>query len=77
MTRDPVSHRTPLLFTIMTGLAISALAFSAPPDAMYRPGRYQTVWDGMNEHGHAPAGLYFVRYEWPGQHSVKRLLLVP
>jgi hypothetical protein len=46
-------------------------------DAVYRPGRYQAIWDGRNERGRAPAGLYFVRYEWPGQHSVRRLLLVP
>jgi hypothetical protein len=46
-------------------------------DAVYRPGRYQAVWDGRNDRGGAPpAGLYFVRYEWPGQHSVRRLLLV-
>jgi hypothetical protein len=46
-------------------------------DAVYRPGRYQAVWDGRNERGRAPAGLYLVRCEWPGQRVVKRLLLVP
>jgi hypothetical protein len=44
-------------------------------DAVYRPGRYQAVWDGRIERGRAPEGLYLVRYEWPGQHSVRRLWL--
>jgi len=45
-------------------------------DAVYQPGRYQTVWDGRSDRGRAPAGLYLVRYEWPGQQSVRRLLLI-
>jgi len=45
-------------------------------DAVYPAGRYQTVWDGRSDRGRAPAGLYLVRYEWPGQQSVRRLLLI-
>ena len=43
---------------------------------VYRPGRYQAVWDGATEHGRAPAALYFVRYEWPGMSAVRRVIMV-
>ena len=46
-------------------------------DAVHRPGRHQAAWDGMSKSGRAPAGLYLLRFEWPGQSSVRRLLLVP
>jgi len=45
-------------------------------DGIFETGRYEKVWEGNASGGRAPAGLYFVRYEWPGQSAVKRLMLV-
>jgi hypothetical protein len=45
-------------------------------DGVYRPGRYEKTWDSGAGRGRAPAGLYFVRYEWPEQSVVRRLMLV-
>ena len=43
-------------------------------DGAYRPGRYEVEWRG-DEGPRAPAGLYFVRYEWPGDSSTRRLIV--
>ena len=45
-------------------------------DAVYSPGHYQVTWDGWAEHGRAPAGLFFVRYESSGRSSMRRLVRV-
>jgi hypothetical protein len=45
-------------------------------DSIHPPGRHRVVWDGMGARGRSPAGLYFIRYEWPGHDSIGRLLVV-
>jgi len=39
------------------------------------PGRYQATWSGRTEHGEAPVGVYFIRYQVPGNSLVRRLVL--
>jgi hypothetical protein len=43
---------------------------------MHRRGRYQATWAGRTERGKASAGVYFVQYEAPGKHLVKRIVFV-
>ncbi len=42
----------------------------------FRPGRYTATWSGEQERGgKAPAGVYFVRYSFPGRNVTKRIVL--
>ena len=42
----------------------------------FRPGRYQAVWSGQLGTGsQAPAGMYFVRYQFPGKNVTKRIVI--
>jgi hypothetical protein len=43
-------------------------------DGVHRPGRHQVVWNGNRSGASAAAGLYFVRYEWPGGAAVRRIV---
>lgn len=38
-------------------------------------GQYQAMWSGQTTLGAAPVGLYFVRYQYPGNVLVERLVL--
>jgi hypothetical protein len=41
------------------------------------PGRHAATWDGVDTAGHAvPPGLYFVRLEFGGESSVRKLVLI-
>jgi hypothetical protein len=45
-------------------------------DGILRPGRYHAVWSGELERGGmAPAGVYFIRYQAPGKHLVRRVVM--
>jgi hypothetical protein len=41
----------------------------------YQPGRYQATWSGRTDTGLAPNGIYFVRFQTPVRHVVRRLVL--
>jgi hypothetical protein len=45
-------------------------------DGLHAAGAYHVAWDGRRGAASAPAGLYFVRLELPGEKSVRRLVLV-
>lgn len=64
--------RLRLTVTDVQGRRVAVLA-----DEVHAPGRHQVVWDGRSEGGRAPAGVYFVRYEWPGAQATKRLVVLP
>ena len=40
------------------------------------PGRYTLTWDGRDDRGAVPAGVYFVRYTVPGRSYVSRVAIV-
>jgi uncharacterized repeat protein (TIGR02543 family) len=44
-------------------------------EGVFQAGRYQATWSGRTERGLAPAGMYFVRYQTPVSHLVRRLVL--
>lgn len=44
-------------------------------DGVLKAGRHQVTWSGEALRGRAAAGVYFVRYEVPGQNFVKRIVL--
>jgi len=44
-------------------------------EGLMAPGRYTTNWNGTSGGNAAPVGLYFIRYQTPGQVLVKRLVL--
>ena len=44
-------------------------------EGLQRPGSYQATWSGQTEHGAAPVGLYFVRYQTPQNNLVRRIVL--
>lgn len=43
-------------------------------DEMLPAGRHEAVWEAAGR-GPAPAGLYFVRFEWPGGSATRRLAI--
>ena len=42
----------------------------------YPAGHYDLAWDGAGSGGRSPAGIYFVRFEWPGASATRRLVRV-
>jgi hypothetical protein len=67
-----VAKATPIRLEVLDvqGRVMTTLA-----DGMYQPGRYQAVWDGTNNHGSVPAGMYFLRYQAAGQKFTKRVII--
>ena len=45
-------------------------------DGLYPAGRHECVWHAGDRAG-IHAGVYFVRYDWPGGHAVRRIALMP
>ena len=45
-------------------------------DGDYPAGHYEMAWDGAGSGGRSPAGVYFVRFEWPGASATRRLIRV-
>jgi hypothetical protein len=44
-------------------------------DHLLPAGRHEAVWEASSGSGRAPAGLYFVRFEWPGGSATRRVVL--
>ncbi|MGE5180169.1 MAG: LamG-like jellyroll fold domain-containing protein [Bacteroidota bacterium] len=45
-------------------------------DDEYASGRYAVRWEGRTPRGHAPSGVYFIRFQSPGHEITKRFVLV-
>ncbi|HET9681388.1 MAG TPA: LamG-like jellyroll fold domain-containing protein, partial [Candidatus Limnocylindrales bacterium] len=45
-------------------------------DELYASGRYAVRWEGRTPRGHAPSGVYFIRFQSPGHAITKRFVLV-
>jgi len=44
-------------------------------EGTFEPGRHEVAWDGQTSAGRAAAGLYFVRYQTPLSHFIRRIVL--
>ena len=62
----PAAARVRLSILDVQGRVVSLLA-----DGRYGPGRHELPWHCGGRD--VPAGLYFVRYEWPGGGAMRRL----
>src|SRR5262249_1132093 len=51
----------------VAGRVVTVLA-----DGDYPTGHYEMAWNG----GRSPAGIYFVRFDWPGASDTRRLIRV-
>jgi len=54
----------------VTGRRVAVLG-----DGLFPAGRNEVTWDPGLEGGVAPVGLYFVRFDWPGGHASRKLVL--
>ncbi len=67
----PRQSRVRLTVVDLEGRVVATLA-----DGTLSAGRYHASWVGRSEHGNAPAGIYFVRFEAGGRSFTRRMVLV-
>ena len=61
----------------LTVLDLQGRQLALLADGVYPPGRYPKPWNGTTASGRARPGLYFVRLEWPGGSTTRRLAMIP
>ena len=67
----PKEARVRIVVLDVLGRRVALLA-----EGTYPPGRHEVVWNAGRGSVSALAGLYFVRFEWPGGSATRRLALI-
>lgn len=67
-----LAHEAPVRITVLDVLGRRAALLV---DETLPAGRHEAVWESGAASGRFPAGLYFVRFEWPGGSATRRLAL--
>jgi hypothetical protein len=79
---NPSAGMTRMAFTVARSAHVKLAVFDVQgrqvqvlAEGTFEPGRHEVEWDGHTTAGRAAAGLYFVRYQTPSGHFVRRVVL--
>jgi hypothetical protein len=79
---NPSAGMTRVAFTVARSAFVKLALFDVQgrqvrvlAEGTFEPGRHEVAWDGRTTDGRAAPGLYFLRYQTPSSHFVRRVVL--